>query len=43
MYTKTYIKQYKLDIISDYVENQIIHNIKIIKEILLKDLKKIKG
>ena len=40
---KGYIKQYKLDIISEYMENQIIKNRDIIKETLLEDLKYLKG
>ena len=40
---KGYIKQYKLDIISSYIENQITKNKDIIKETLLEDLKKLKG
>ena len=40
---KGYIKQYKLDIISEYIENQIIKNRDIITETLLEDLKNLKG
>ena len=40
---KGYIKQYKLDIISEYIENQIIKNRDIIKETLLEHLKNLKG
>ena len=37
---KKYIKQYKLDIVSRYIEDQIINNRNIIKEKLIDDLKK---
>ena len=40
---KGYIEQYKLDILSTYIENQITKNKDIIKETLLKDLKNLKG
>ena len=39
---KGYIKQYKLDIISEYIKNQIIKTRDIIKETLLEDLKNLK-
>ena len=43
MSPKGYIIHYKLDIISEYIENQIIKNRDIIKETLLEDLINLKG
>ena len=40
---KRYIREYVVDIISDYIENQLIKNRAIIKETLMKDLKKNSG